>query len=171
MTNEPDSPSVFDAGSKICADLNATPRSPDGLYRCEDDAGHYPATPHNAFTDRKYDVEPLFWDDEGNWITPRVYDRAEVQARMDANDAKLKSFAMRRIQVDGAQLIMQRLGAMCDALFGDMDSQVRLKFESELADAYATQLAATETAINRQMLASKFLITPKPQPPEGLITP
>jgi hypothetical protein len=84
---------------------------------------------------------------------PAPFDRARVEALMNENQAKLDGFAKRGVVVSEAQIVMTRLRAMCDVLFGDMDSQPRLAFEARLAAEYRAIITATETEINKAVIA------------------
>jgi hypothetical protein len=120
--------------------------------------------PHN-WADGGFGPAEYTCDGLGELTAVRVYDRAEVEARMDANKAKIERFAMRGVVIDSAELVMTRLKFMCDRIFGDMDTQSRLAFESDLADEYAGILAATEVKINQALIAQG------PISPGGIILP
>jgi hypothetical protein len=94
-------------------------------------------------------TEPITYDKRAL----RTYDRTEVQARLEACEARRVALARQGAVISDAQIIMTRILAMCDWLFGDMDEQSRLAFESHLADVYETTLDATEPAARAAVLA------------------
>lgn len=125
-------------------------------YICERRAGHYPATPHAALLDSP--SPPIYWNDvaeETNPIgQPRVqrFDRAEVEAKLAANDAILARLAQRGVGVNVGDLLMTYVALIVERLFGDMDDQRRLELESTYADLARQRLESTMTAIDRAIL-------------------
>lgn len=99
--------------------------------------------------------------------------RDEVEAKIEGNDARLRTLAFSGVQLDQAGLVATRMAMLTEQLLGNMDSPARLAFESRLADVYAEQVGAVEAQVRQaQLMNGVGPIMPNPPGQSGkLIIP
>jgi hypothetical protein len=83
--------------------------------------------------------------------------RAEVEARIADNDARLMALAQRGVQLDRASILQVRIGVMVEELFGDFDDPRRRALEWKLGERYAELISQAEIQAGAEIAKSKLL--------------
>jgi hypothetical protein len=92
--------------------------------------------------------------------------RAEIDAAVAANDARLQALARQGFQIDQASIINIKLGVLFDAVFGDDLAPARLAFEQLLQERFSVKIEELEGRAAQLKLAppATGLIVPGRQP-------
>lgn len=92
---------------------------------------------------------------------PEIW-RAEIDAAVAANDARLSALARQGFQIDQASIINIKLAVLFDEVFGDDLEPARLAFEQTLQERFSVKIAELEGR------AAQLKLAP---PATGLIVP
>jgi hypothetical protein len=103
------------------------------------------------------------------WPTAETW-RAEIDAAVAANDARLTALARQGFQIDQTSIINIKLATLFDAVFGDSLAPARLAFEQMLQERFTEKIGELEGRATQLKLAQGINGT-LPPPGAGLIVP